>query len=209
MNSGDLIAFESKIAQLWEAGELPYLLHLSGGNESQLLNIFGRIQPDDWIFSTHRNHYHALLAGIDPNSLEHDIRDGRSMFVYSRARNFFTSAILAGTCAIATGVGWTIKEQRRNNAVWCFVGDGAEEQGHFYEAVLMVTAHELPVKFIIEDNDRAVDTSVFERTSGFRMKWPSCVERYSYVPTYPHAGNGTSKKIEFKFNTEQNYKLKS
>lgn len=198
VNSGDLIAFESRIADLWEQGELPYLLHLSGGNENQLLSIFGKIQPDDWIFSTHRNHYHALLSGISPSDLERDIVAGNSMFIFSREKKFFTSAILAGTCAVATGVAWTIKEKRQNNKVWCFVGDGAEEQGHFYEAVMMVTAHELPCKFIIEDNDRAVDTSVFERTMGYRMKWPSCVERYSYIPTFPHAGNGTKKHIEFR-----------
>jgi TPP-dependent pyruvate/acetoin dehydrogenase alpha subunit len=198
MNTEQLIAFETKIAELWEAGELPYLLHLSGGNESQLLSIFAHVGPDDWIFSTHRNHYHALLAGIDPTSLQRTICDGRSMFVFDRSKHFFTSAILAGTCAIAAGVAYSIKDRKANNRVWCFIGDGGEEQGHFYEAVMFVQAHDLPCKFIIEDNDRAVDSSVMERTKGFRMRWPSCVERYCYHPTYPHAGNGTKKKIEFK-----------
>jgi hypothetical protein len=61
MNAADLIEFEKKIAALWAAGELPFLTHLAGGNEAQLINIFNDIGPDDWVFASHRCHYHALL----------------------------------------------------------------------------------------------------------------------------------------------------
>jgi hypothetical protein len=53
--------------------------------------------------------------------------------------------------------------------------------------------------FIIEDNDRSVDSTIEERMpTKFRMEWPSCVIRDKYKPTYPHAGNGTKKRIVFK-----------
>lgn len=195
----DLIAFEARIAELWEAGELPYLLHLSGGNEQQLIEIFSRINEGDWIFSTHRNHYHALLAGIDRSRLLKLIRQGDSMFVFDRSRNFLSSAILAGTCCIAAGVAYALKTEGYKNHVWCFVGDGAEEQGHFYEAAMMVDSHDLPCTFIVEDNDRAVSMMLTERRPrGVPFNEPNCVERYCYEPTYPHAGNGASKRIEFK-----------
>jgi len=203
MTSQDLIAFETRIRDHFAAGALPCLIHLSGGNETQLLDIFSRIRPQDWVFSTHRNHYHALLKGIPADHLEAEILAGRSMFIYSREHNFLTSSILAGTCCIAAGVAWEI----RNAApcatsdpatvphVYCFLGDGAEEEGHYYEAALFAEANDLPITFIIEDNARQVDTTKSERR---RTEYPvsgpldhfACVERYHYTPTYPHGGAG-------------------
>lgn len=198
VSRNELIAFEQSVADLWEAGELPFLLHLSGGNEDKLIEIFDRINDGDWIFSTHRNHFHALLAGIDRSRVMKAIRRGDSMFVFDRQRHFVSSAILAGTCCIAAGVAYALKAEGSSNRVWCFIGDGGEEQGHFYEACLMVAGHDLPCTFIVEDNDRAVDMKKQDRTPiPFRPRMP-CVERYSYTPVYPHAGNGTSKIIQFK-----------
>lgn len=215
MTATDLIAFENRIRTKWESGELPCLLHLCGGNEAQLLDLFTRIHVGDWIFSTHRNHYHALLAGIPAAKLEAMIDEGRSMFVYSREHNFLTSSILAGTCAIACGVALDMKLKalslkpkaadapQRDGHVWCFLGDGAEEEGHFYEAALFAEANDLPLTFIIEDNDRQVDTPTRERRGLFHSTHApldhfTCVKRYYYTPTYPHAGSGCAHKITFK-----------
>lgn len=203
MNTEALIAFENQVRAKWEAGELPCLMHLCGGNEAHLLAIFTGIAPEDWVFSTHRNHYHALLKGIPPDRLMAMIEEGRSMFVFSAEHRFYTSAILAGTCGIAAGVALDIQRRGGREHVWCFVGDGAEEQGHFYEAALFAETHALPVTFIIEDNDRQVDTPKSERrpaTSTHRCldKLFRCVRRYSYTPTYPHAGSGCKFQINFK-----------
>ena len=207
-----LIAFESRVKELWEAGELPYLIHLCGGNEDQLIDIFTRVEAGDWVFSTHRNHYHALLSGMSPDALEHQIRTGNSMFVFGspddgRFRtpvNFLTSSVLAGTCCIAAGVAHRIKHEWRPDSsarmphVWCFLGDGAEDEGHFYEAVRFVDGHKLPCTFVIEDNDRSVDTNRADRRGDGQMIWPHCVQRYHYKPVYPHAGSGCKFHIKFK-----------
>lgn len=204
MTKDELIYFEAEVARLWEEGGLPYLIHLSGGNEDQLLAIFSQFKTGDWVFSTHRNHYHALLAGVPQNKLMRLIKAGNSMFVFDREHNFLTSAILAGTCCIAAGVAWALKEEKSENRVWCFLGDGAEEEGHFAEAVTMVLSHNLPCRFIIEDNDRAGEMTRDERRPGFFMNWDSGhrfqehVQRWRYAPTYPHAGSGCAKRIEFK-----------
>lgn len=218
------------MADLWEAGELPYLMHLSGGNEDDLIEIFRGVKPGDWVLSSHRNHYHALLSGMSPERLEQLIHEGNSMFVFERHRggcartggplklncevNFFSSSILAGTCAIAAGVAWQANlhnaglpgEERRH--VWCFLGDGAEDEGHFYEAARFVEAHQLPCTFIIEDNDRSVDTTKEQRYAGWQSvqwlercnldTWCIHVNRYHYQPTYPHAGSGCKHHIVFK-----------
>lgn len=195
-----LVEFENNIAELWEAGDLPYLLHLSGGNEDWLVSFFEEnVREGDWILSTHRNHHHALLSGVAPARIEKLIKNGESMFVYDRSRNFFSSSILAGNCCIATGLAWALKEEGSSNNVWCFLGDGAEEEGHFYEAVMMVAGHALPCTFIIEDNNRSVESNISERMpTQFRINWPECVIRNRYSAKYPHAGNGTKKHIQFK-----------
>lgn len=230
MTADDLIAFESDIRSEWERGELPCLLHLCGGNEDQLIRIFADVKPGDWVFSTHRNHYHALLSGVPSEYVKSRIMEGNSMFIFWNPTrhsslatcHFYSSAILAGTCCIAAGVAWDIAAQHREDLndywsepasftgrkqlthatrpfpwVWCFLGDGAMENGHFAEAIQWAAWNRLPLTFIIEDNDRQVDTPKRARRGYFsddwqhQVVWPSAhLRHYTYVPTYPHAGSG-------------------
>jgi transketolase N-terminal domain/subunit len=123
------------------------------------------------------------------------------MFLYSKPLNFLTSAILAGNCGIAAGIAWALKEEGSTSKVWCFLGDGAEDEGHFYEAAMFVEGHDLPCTFIVEDNDRSVDTSVLDRRGPFSVRYPfqgwNHVRRYRYKPTYPHGGAGLTQMITF------------
>ena len=185
----DLIAFENRIGDLYLDNKLPFLFHLSGGNEKQLISIFEDINEGDYVISNHRSHYHALLHGIPPETIEDRILNGRSMFIYDRSRNFFCSAIIGGTPAIAAGIAWALKRKGSNQKVWCFVGDGTEDNGHLYEAIRYVDGWDLPCKFVIENNDRSVEASNSERwgKSG-DYKWDSpSVFKYKYDITYPHA----------------------
>lgn len=196
----DLIDFELEIKNEFEKGDLPFLMHLCGGNEEQLISLFEEINEGDWIFSSHRNHYHYLLAGGSRDRLMELIRNGKSMFVFDKKINFLSSSILAGTCCIAAGVAMDLKREGSKNKVWCFIGDGAEDEGHFYEAVCYVSGMDLPCTFIIEDNDRSVDTSKEERRGKFEMPWnkiTNCVKRYHYEPRYPHAGTGCTQWVIF------------
>jgi TPP-dependent pyruvate/acetoin dehydrogenase alpha subunit len=197
MNQNNLIEFESNISKLWKEGVLPFLIHLSGGNERQLIDIFKDVLPGDWILSSHRNHYHYLLAGGTDVDLEQKIRDGKSMFVFNAKINFLSSSILGGMCGIAAGIAKAIKIKGGTGNVWCFLGDGAEDNGHLYEAVKFVTSSRLPCKFVIEDNDRSVTVNKSDRRSQFNVSWPSCVIRYCYTPTFPHAGDGSKTTIKF------------
>lgn len=200
----DLINFEKKVIDLFENGELPFLLHLCGGNEDQLIEIFKQIKSNDYIFSTHRSHYHYLLSGGSEEKLLNLIKNGKSMFIFDRKINFFTSSILSGTTAIAAGTALAIKKKNLLNKVWCFIGDGAEEEGHFYEAVRLVDGWDLPCTFIIEDNNRSVETEKKDRYNK-DFQWPDCVMRYDYVPTYPHAGTGSNHLVTFKSDKIKNY----
>jgi len=191
----DLISFEERIKHLWNNAQIPYYIHLSGGNENQLIEIFKEIKPGDYVFSTHRSHYHYLLKGGSPEELEKKILNGESMHPHNKDLNFLSSAIVSGTPVIATGIAWALKRKKSENKVWCFVGDGAEDEGHFYEAARYVDGHDLPCIFVIEDNDRSVETTKQERYGSCQIDWPSCVRRYHYTPTTLHAG--TDKFVNF------------
>jgi len=185
----ELIAFEDRIGELYLDNKLPFLFHLSGGNEKQLISIFENISEGDYVISNHRSHYHALLHGIPPESVEERILNGRSMFIYDRSRNFFCSAIIGGTPAIAAGIAWALKYKGSKQKVWCFVGDGTEDNGHLYEAVRYVDGWDLPCTFVIENNDRSVESSNSERwgkSGDYNWNSPS-VLKYKYDITYPHA----------------------
>ena len=185
----ELIDFENRIGDLYMDNKLPFLFHLSGGNEDQLIDIFENIDENDWVISNHRSHYHALLHGIPPETVEDRILNGRSMFIYDKQNNFFCSAIIGGTPAIAVGIAWALKRKGSKQRVWCFIGDGTEDSGHTYEAVRYVDGFDLPCTFVIENNNRSVETTNEERwgkTSDY--KWESKnVLKYYYEITYPHA----------------------
>lgn len=208
MNHGhtreSLIAFEARVKDAWEAGELPSLVHLCGGNEGQLLDIFSDIRPQDWVFTNHRAHYHCLLKGMDEETLMQHIREDRSMFVFSREHRIYQSAILAGCCAIATGVAQAIKDSGEDSRVVCFLGDGASDNGHFYEALMYATGHDLPIRFVLENNDRQVDTDIVTRRGPkigrFQVSSP-LLHEYYYTPKWPHAGSGSKHHITFQRTT--------
>lgn len=198
-----LRAFEQRVADEFAKGTLPFLIHLSGGNEEYLIDFFDTfVKPGDWVLSTHRNHYHYLLAGGDEDRLFKMIQDGRSMFVFDRLLNFASSSILAGLTGVAAGIAHELARSNQGRGpgrrhVWCFLGDGAEDNGHLYEAALWANGLDLPVDFIIEDNDRSVDVPISQRTGGARFPWPSKVTRQLYTPTWPHAGAGLKTMVEF------------
>jgi TPP-dependent pyruvate/acetoin dehydrogenase alpha subunit len=200
MTKEELICSEKKIFDLFEEGYLPYLIHLCGGNEDQLVSLFGNVREGDYILSTHRSHYHYLLAGGSYESLERKILDGDSMFIFNKKIKFLTSSILSGMASVACGIAYSLKERNSFNKVWCFIGDGAEEEGHFYEAVRLAHGWNLPCTFVIEDNNRSVDTTKEQRRGSFEQWiWPKNIKQlyiYEYKPTYPHAGTGTGNIIK-------------
>jgi len=186
----DLIAFEDEVKRRFENGEIPYPIHFSGGNEEQLISIFNEVQQNDWVFSTHRSHYHYLLKGGSPDKLMEMIMRGDSLHVFDKSINFVSSAIVCGTPSMAVGVAKSLQLEKSDAFVWCFIGDGAEEQGAFYEAVRYADSKSLPCIFVIEDNNLSVDTPKNIRSSAKKFPWPSNVIRYEYVRKYPHVQTG-------------------
>ena len=184
-----LRAFESEMAAHFEAGRIHAPIHLSGGNEDALIAIFRDVRPEDWVFSTYRNHYHALLHGIPPKMVRREVLAGRSMYWNSPEDRFFTSAIVGGILPIAVGVAAGIKRRGGSERVWAFIGDMAATTGIFHESVQYADGHDLPIQFVVEDNGWSTDTPTVE-TWGTK---PSILRsrRYRYTRVWPHVNSGT------------------
>lgn len=192
----ELIKFVDKMADHHDAGRLPFAIHLPGGNEEQLIEIFKEIKDGDYVISTHRNWYHALLHGLPEEEVEQKILNGRSMFMFDRSKNFYVSAIIGGTPGIAAGIAWALKKKKSDQRVWCFIGDGIEDTGHFAEAVRYVDGFDLPCTFIIEDDNMAVEASKqFRWNTNKDLNWPDCVRRYHYQKSKPHIRTGNFADI--------------
>lgn len=162
MTKEELIAFEEEVAAAFSAGKINAPVHLSGGNEDQLIDIFREVSRDDWVFSTWRSHYHALLHGVPRESLMREIMAGRSMNLMFPEHRFFTSAIVGGICPIAVGVAAAIKRKGEKRRVWCFVGDMAALGGAYYEAHAYAMGHDLPIYFVVENNGLSTNTPTWE-----------------------------------------------
>jgi pyruvate dehydrogenase E1 component alpha subunit len=189
--------FETLIVSHWENAKIRGPVHLSDGNEAPLIEIFKRISNNDWVFSTWRSHYHALLAGIDAKWLENEILAGKSITVCNikdaaftvTKKRFYSSAIVGATLSIALGVALGLKRNKSNEKVWCFIGDMAFETGAFYEAHKYARNFDLPLHFVVEDNGISTYTPT-ESTWNKKREIPDDVIYYQYTSKYPHYGSG-------------------
>jgi len=186
----DLIDFENDIISHWEGGEIRGPIHLSNGNEKELIRIFNKIGIDDWVFSTWRSHYHALLHGMEPDKLKQKILDGKSITIVDKDSKFYASAIVTGTLPIALGVAKAIKLQKSDNKVWVFLGDMAFESGIFYEVHKYARNYDLPLYFVVEDNGVSTNTPTLDTWNGIQREIPEDVIYYKYESKYPHYGTG-------------------
>ena len=184
-----LIDFETEVKERYEAGEIKAPVHLSSNNEDELIEIFEKVNEDDWVFSSWRNHYHALLHGIPRDKLMNLIIRGKSMSVYSKEPKFYSSSIVGGIIPIALGVAQSIKMKGEENKVWCFVGDMTFESGIFHESYKYAKNFDLPLQFVVEDNGLSTNTPT-EKTWGGKRDIPDDVIYYKYKRTYPHHGTG-------------------
>ena len=187
--SDNLIDFENLIVKHWEDAKIRGPIHLSNGNEEQLIEIFSRIKTTDWVFSTWRSHYHALLKGVCPVWIEEEILKGKSITLCNMDEKFYSSAIVGGTLPIALGVAKGLKDKGSDEKVWVFVGDMSFESGLFYEVHKYARNFDLPLHFIVEDNGVSTYTPT-SVTWNKKREIPKDVIHYKYDSKFPHYGTG-------------------
>ncbi|MBS3083576.1 hypothetical protein J4423_02120 [Candidatus Pacearchaeota archaeon] len=187
MEKQELINFERAIADSFNKKEISSPIHFSGGNEDQLIGIFQEIRPQDWIFTTYRNHYHALLKGVPKDWLVEWIKNNRSIHLMNSDYRIVSSAIVAGHLPQAVGMALAIQRKGLDEKVWAFCGDMAAETGTFHECYKYATRQGLPITFVVEDNGVSTNTPTQE-TWGKRCSGSSNLIRFNYSRTFPHYG---------------------
>lgn len=191
LTPADLIAFEQDIALTFNEGAIKAPIHLSAGNEIQLIEYFtNNFAKGDWIATAWRSHYHALLSGIPPEEVKQAILAGRSITLTFPDHNFISSAIVGGILPIAIGIALGLKRQNSKHRVHCFCGDMTARTGAYHEAYEYASGHALPITFITEDNGKSVGTptkAVWGTQHAQRSAKEVC---YTYNLGYPHAGSG-------------------
>lgn len=199
-SKNDLIRFEDKVAETFNAGEIRAPIHLYSGNEDKLIEIFQKIDvKEDWVFCSWRSHYQCLLKGVPEDLLYNAILEGRSIALCFLEYKIFSSAIVGGHIPIALGVALSLKKQESESHVYCFLGDMTAETGIAQSAFAYANNFDLPITFVIEDNGISVcsDTRKVWGTSKLRFQQVSNkkIISYTYTNKYPHAGAG--KRVEF------------
>ena len=153
-----LIKFEEKIADLFNKKKIKSPIHLYYGNEEQIINIFKKIKKNDWVFCSWRSHYQCLLKGVPQKEIIKNILNGNSISMCFPKYKIISSAIVGGSIPIALGTALGQKLNKSKNKVYCFIGDMTSETGIANECIKYASNFNLPIIFIIEDNNLSVCT---------------------------------------------------
>jgi len=156
-------------------------VHLCLGQEAVPAALNEVLRPEDWLFSTHRNHGHYLAKGGSEQKLwdelmglETGVNGGwaGSQCYSDPSINFHATAMVGGLIGVAVGTALALKRQKRAGVAFCCIGDGATEQGVFWESLNAAALWRLPIVFVCENNGYSVHAPIHERQSS-----PFIVER--------------------------------
>lgn len=199
MTKEELIEFEEEIAALFNAGKIRAPIHLYYGNEEAIIEVFRAIRAQDWVFCSWRSHYQCLLKGVPKDRVRDEILAGRSISLCFPEQRVFSSAIVGGVLPIAVGAAMSIQQRGEDAMVYCFMGDMTAETGIAHESIKYSRNHQLPIRFIIEDNAKSVCTDTRETWNQPRLTYEEVndeyISYYRYETKYPHAGAGV--RVQF------------
>jgi TPP-dependent pyruvate/acetoin dehydrogenase alpha subunit len=168
--------FEERLALLFKRGKLPGFVHLYLGEEAVAVGVCSALRDDDRITSTHRGHGHLIAKGASIDRMMAELLGrvdgycrgkGGSMHIVDFSLGIIgTNGIVGGGIPIGTGAAWGDKQQGRDNVTATFFGDGASNQGVFFEAMNLAAIWALPVIFVCENNQYTEWTSTSKLTAG-------------------------------------------
>lgn len=154
--------FEERCQRLFNQGKLPGFVHLYIGEEASAVGTCLALQKTDLITSNHRGHGHVIAKGGDVKRMFAELlgkRDGYckgkggSMHIVDFASGMLgTNGIVGAGIPIATGAAFASKYKKTGQVAVSFFGDGATNQGVFFEALNLSSLWKLPVIFLVENN---------------------------------------------------------
>lgn len=164
---------EEKICEHYAADEMKTPMHMSMGEEAITVGICHALKEEDQVFGTYRSHaiylaktgdtddFFAEMYGKDTSLLK---GKGGSMHLCAPEYGFMgTSAIVASIIPVAVGAAFANKRQGNGKLAAVFFGDGAVDEGNFWESLNVACLMKLPVLFVCEDNGFAVHTPTSKR----------------------------------------------
>jgi pyruvate dehydrogenase E1 component alpha subunit len=186
--------FETESLRQYQAKKMGGFLHLYNGQESVAVGCVSLMGDDDHIITAYRDHGHALAVGMTMNECMAELfgkatgcskGKGGSMHFFAPDKNYWGGhGIVAGQTPLGLGLGYALKYKGLKGAALCFMGDGAVNQGCFYESLNIASLFDIPVIYVIENNGYSMGTSLArssafksclaERAEGFAMAWDKC-----------------------------------
>jgi pyruvate dehydrogenase E1 component alpha subunit len=183
--------FEQAAMKNYQAGKMGGFLHLYIGQESVAVGTCSLMGPNDHVITAYRDHGHALAVGMSMNECMAELfgkatgcskGKGGSMHFFAPDKNYWGGhGIVGGQTPLGLGLAYGLKYKGIPGAALCFLGDGAVNQGCFYESLNMASLFDLPVIYIIENNQYSMGTSLerssairgclAERAAGFAIDW--------------------------------------
>lgn len=180
--------FEEKVAELVLSNEIVTPCHLYIGQEAIATGVSATLRKEDYVFSTHRSHGHYIAKGGDIKTLMAELYckatgcsrgRGGSMHLSSLDVGFpGSSAIVAGTIPLAVGAALACSIEKSGKVSVAFFGDGAVNEGVFYESLNFAALKKLPTIFICENNLFSThmpisaclaDTCIYKKADAFNM----------------------------------------
>ncbi|WP_337995610.1 pyruvate dehydrogenase (acetyl-transferring) E1 component subunit alpha [Oleispirillum naphthae] len=171
--------FEEKAGQLYGMGLIGGFCHLYIGQEAVVTGLTALSRPGDAVVTSYRDHGHMLACGMDPKGVMAELTGratgysrgkGGSMHMFSREKNFFGGhGIVGAQVPIGTGLAFAQKYRGEAAVTFCYLGDGAVNQGQVYESFNMAALWKLPVVYVIENNKYGMGTSVERASSNVEL----------------------------------------
>ena len=154
-------------------GQFQIPIHLAIGHEAVAACLAEVFSPRDKLLLTHRNIHFQLAFGATEQQLTDEYmlkpsglalgKLGSMNLMNPNIGNIYTSNILGNNFSVALGIALSLKLRKQDGVVWVITGDGAIEEGAFYEAVLLSSSLKLPIIFLVENNGWSLGTSISER----------------------------------------------
>jgi TPP-dependent pyruvate/acetoin dehydrogenase alpha subunit len=164
---------EEMLAARYKEWKMRCPMHLSIGQEAIAVGVCHALDKTDWVFSNHRGHAHYLAKGGDLNALVAELYGketgccggrGGSMHLIDQEAGFMASTpIVGGTVPLSVGAAWSSKLQKKASIAVIFLGDGCFEEGVVHESLNFAGLHQLPILFVLENNQYSVYTPLNER----------------------------------------------
>lgn len=181
--------FEERVQVAYTKKQFSGFCHLHIGQEGVATGVQEALEETDYVISSYRSHTQAIAKGVEPKVIFSELLGkktgccqgkGGSMHIMSKKHRFLGGfAIVGGQAPLATGVAFAIQHWKKNEIIVCYLGDGALQQGQVMESFNLAAIWNLPVLFIIENNQYGMGTHVqrvttlerlSDRALGFNMQ---------------------------------------